>query len=121
MIMELVSSSQDLLYVALAVSALWFTAFLCWVLYQAARVLRNANEIIESVTEKLELINDAVQYMRTKVDTVSKSMNSVSGMMSGIFERFVVGKLASKLEEKVAKRTAPKRRAATKKSTRSKE
>ena len=48
-------SSQDLLYIVLALCVLWFTVFLCWLLYQAARVLRNANKIIESVTEKLEL------------------------------------------------------------------
>ena len=120
--MELVSSSQDILYVALAVSALWFTAFLCWALYQAARVLKNANDIIETITDKLELINEAVQYMRSKVDTVSKSMNGVSGMMTGLVEKLVIGKLTSKFEEKIASRSNKKtvKKKTAKKSTRKK-
>lgn len=105
----LLTSSQDLLYIVLAICIVWFTAFLCWLLYQAARVLKNANDIIETVTHKLELINDAVQYMKAKMDGVSKNMGVVSSMMAGVVEKFVVGKLASKLEEKVAERKTAKR------------
>ena len=100
----LFSTSQDLLYMVLAICILWFTIFLCWLLYQAARVLKNANTIIESVTHKLELINEAVQYMRDKVDGVSKNRGIVSSLMGGFVKKFVVGKLASSLEAKVASR-----------------
>ena len=41
------NTPQDLLYIVLSFCVLWFTVFLCWLLYQAARVLKNANEIIE--------------------------------------------------------------------------
>ena len=96
-----VSTSLDLLYIVLAICMVWFTIFLCWLLYQAARVLKNANEIIETITIKLELINEAVQYMRNKIDTVSKNMGIVSSMMGGLVEKFVVGKITNKLEEKI--------------------
>lgn len=97
----ILSTSQDLLYVILAICIVWFTFFLCWLLYQAARMLRNANRIIETVTHKLELINEAVQFMREKIDHVSKNMGVVSSMMAGLAEKFVVGKLVNKLEEKI--------------------
>ena len=77
-------TSKDFLYVILAFCILWFTVFLCWLLYQAARVLRNANKIVENVTEKLELINEAVQYMRSRVDSATKHMGIVSGMLSEV-------------------------------------
>ncbi|MBU0660549.1 hypothetical protein KKG22_00025 [Patescibacteria group bacterium] len=112
-----VSSSIDLLYIVLSICIVWFTVFLCWLLYQAARVLKNANDIIETITMKLELINEAVQYMRTKIDTVSKNMGVVSSMMGGVVEKFVVGKIADKLDEKVAgikKKTTQKRKTAKK-------
>ena len=96
-------SSQDLLYIVLSLCILWFTVFLCWLLYQAARVLKNANDIIENLTQKLELIADAVEFMRKKMDNVAGHMGVVSKVATGLVDRFVLGKLADKLEEKVTK------------------
>ena len=101
-----ISSSQELLYLVLALCLVWFTIFLCWLLYQAARVLKNANTVIETLSHKLELINDAVQFMRTKVDGVSKNMGVVSSMMAGFAEKFIMGKIADKFEEKISSRAA---------------
>lgn len=101
-------TSKDFLFVILALCILWFTVFLCWLLYQAGRVLKNANQIIESVTSKLELINDAVQYMKGKMDHVSKNMGAVSGLMSTVVEKFVINKLSSKLEARMTERPKKK-------------
>ena len=73
-----ISSGQELLYVVLAICIVWFTIFLCWLLYQAARVLRNANTVLETLTHKLELINEGVQFMRNRIDKVSRNVNIVS-------------------------------------------
>lgn len=97
----LISSSQDILYIVLALSILWFTIFLCWLLYQAARVLKNANEIVESVAQKLALISEAVDFIRKKVDSMSSHMGVVGSMVSNLVERFVVGKLSEKLDERL--------------------
>lgn len=97
-------TSQDLLYVVLSLSLIWFTVFLCWLLYQAARALRNINTIVETLTEKLELITDAVEFIRKKVDNMSGHMGAVSSVASSLIEKFVLGKVSDKLEERVAKR-----------------
>ena len=102
------ASTQDLLYIVLSLSILWFTVFLCWVLYQAARALKNFNEIIESVTEKLEMIRDAVEFIRDKMDNLTGKMGIVSTMAAGLVEKFVVGKLSDKLEERVEKKKVTK-------------
>lgn len=99
-----VSSTQDILYVVLSVCAIWATVFLCWLLYQAAKVLKNANKIMDATIEKLEYISSVVTFMREKVDNVSKHMGSMSGLLSGLLEKFVVNKLSSKLEEKITKK-----------------
>ncbi|HAZ28371.1 MAG TPA: hypothetical protein DCY48_01185 [Candidatus Magasanikbacteria bacterium] len=100
-------NSQDFLYIVLSLSILWFTVFLCWLLYQAARVLKNANAIMEQLSHKLELITDAIEFIRKKVDNVSTHMGVVSGMLSGLVEKYVVGKLTSKFEEKINKKDPP--------------
>ena len=101
-------TSKDLLFVVLSLSIFWFTIFLCWLLYQAARTLRNINRIAELLTEKLELISDAVTFMRDKVDHLSSKMGVVSSMLSGLVEKFIVGKLADKLDDRVSKKRSKK-------------
>ncbi len=96
-----VQSSQDLLYIVLSLCVLWFTVFLCWLLYQAARVLRNANRIIEGLTRKLELISEAVEFIKRRVDGLSSNMGVVSSLASGLMEKYVVGKLTKKFSEKI--------------------
>ena len=108
-------SSQDILYLVLSLSILWFTVFLCWLLYQAARVLKNANEIIESITQKLELIVDAVEFIRGKIEKMTSHMGIVSKVASGFVDKFVLGKLSSKMEEKINKMPTKKNRKAKKK------
>ncbi len=96
-----VQSSQDILYIVLALCVLWFTVFLCWLLYQAARVLRNANRIIESLARKLELISDAVEFIKQRVDGLSSHMGVVRSLATGFMEKYVVGKLTKKFSEKM--------------------
>ena|SRR3989344_445891 len=104
----MLSSSQDLLYIVLSLSILWFTVFLCWLLYQAARVLKNANEIIEDLTQKLELIGNAIDFIGRKIEGISSSAGVMSKMMTGLVERFILGKLSSSLEERAEKKKGKK-------------
>ncbi len=105
------TTSQDLLYIVLSLCILWFTVFLCWLLYQAGRVLRNANRIVENVIQKLELISDAVSFIREKVDGISSHMGVMGGMVASLVEKFLIGKLTKSFEEKnEAKKTKKKRK-----------
>jgi len=106
----MLETSQDLLYIVLSLSILWFTVFLCWLLYQAARVLRNINKITESVVQKLEMIADAVGFIREKVDNLSGKMGMVSGLLTGLVEKFVVGKISEKLEDRIEKKKNKKKK-----------
>lgn len=108
------NSLQDLLYLVLSIATIWATVFLCWLLYQAGRVLKNVNKIMDSVVKKLEYISDAVTFMQEKVENVSKHMGSMTGLLSGMVEKFVVNKLTKKLsgdlEERGEKKKARVRR-----------
>lgn len=101
--------SHDLLYIILSLAIVWVTVFFCWLIYQAARVLRNANRIIENVSEKVELAMAAIEFIRKKVDTVSNSMGSISSLVTGLVERFVVHKLTGSLEDRLQKRKRKKK------------
>ena len=83
-------TSQDLLYVVLAIASIWFTVFLCWLMYQAGRTLRNVNRIVETALEKMEMISEAVEFIRKRVDNMSSHLGAVSGIASGLFEKLVI-------------------------------
>lgn len=93
----MLESSQDLFYIVLSVAVLWFTVFLCFFLYQVARVIKNANKVMETVTEKLELINDAVSMVRHSMDGLTSKMGLVSTMIAGLVEKIIVGKISKTL------------------------
>ncbi len=93
-------NGQELLYIVLALCILWFTIFLCWLLYQAGRVLRNANTIVESLFHKLELMNEAVHFIRERVDKMSSSMGVETGLVGRLVEQFVDSALNRRFEEK---------------------
>ena len=108
--MMLLQDSQDLLYIVLSLSVLWFTVFLCWLLYQTARVLRNANRIIENVTEKLELIAEAVEFIRDRIDGLTSTAGIITKMMGGAMEKFVTGKISTNLDDRGKKKKTDKKK-----------
>ena len=73
-------SSKDILYLVLAFSILWFTAFVCWALYYLISILRDSAKLIEDVREKLDSIDSAIQGVREKL---SKGAGSLSTMATG--------------------------------------
>ena len=101
----MLESSQDLFYIVLSLAVLWFTVFLCWLLYQAARVLRNANNIIETLTEKLELITAAVHTIKEKMEKMSGVVGLMNTGVGGFANKLFNDKSFSEIvEEKVGKR-----------------
>ncbi len=104
----LFESSQDLLYIILSVCALWFTVFLCWLLFQAARFVRNANLIVENVTEKLEMLNEAVNVVKKKMEVMNGHMGLVSSLASTLVEKFIVQKMGAALEKRTGEKSAKK-------------
>lgn len=104
------SSSQDLLYIVLALATAWVTVFLCWLLYQAARALQNINRIMERVTGTIEMIADAMEYIRRRVDSMSGSLGVVSTFITNLAEKFIAKKLAKSLDDLGADDEKPRKK-----------
>ena len=58
--------------------------------------------------EKIEMITEAVELIRDRVEHLSGKMGIVSTMMTGLVEKFVMGKITGNLEERVEKKTKKK-------------
>jgi hypothetical protein len=73
--------SQDILFIVLAFCALWFTAFLCWLIYQAASLLRHVHGLVDEIKEKVVSLEDAVMGMKRKFDG---NISMVSSIAEGV-------------------------------------
>lgn len=60
---------QDILYIVLAFCALWFTAFLCWLMYQVVTIIRHAHEVLELMERKLDLLETSITGIKSKFES----------------------------------------------------
>lgn len=97
-------SSKDILYLVIAFSVLWLTAFLCWALYYVISILRDTADLIEDVKNKLDALENAVTGMKERM---SKSVSALGTMATG-------AKFAMQLFEKHAEKTVKKAKKAAK-------
>ncbi len=73
--------SQDILFIVLAFCALWFTAFLCWLIYQAASLLRHVHGLVDEIKTKVTSLEDAIMTMKRKFEG---NITMVSSIAEGV-------------------------------------
>jgi uncharacterized protein YoxC len=73
--------SQDILYIVLAFCALWITAFMCWLIWQVAMILKNVNDTMTEAREKMAKIEEAITAIRGKFE---KATVGISFLADGI-------------------------------------
>lgn len=67
--------AKDILYIVLAFSALWFTAFVCWLIWQVAMILKNINDTLTEAREKMAKIDATLAAIRDKFEHASTSLS----------------------------------------------
>ncbi len=70
--------SQDILFIVLAFCALWFTAFLCWLMYQAASLLKHVHGLVDEIKIKVASLEDAVMGMKRKFEGNIAMVSSIA-------------------------------------------
>jgi len=63
------TSTQDILYLVLAVSIAWVAVFLCWALYELAKMLHQANAVVTETREKINRVEHAVMRIKEKLES----------------------------------------------------
>ncbi len=98
-------SSKDILYLVLAFSILWFTAFVCWALYYVITILRDASNAVSEIRDRIAAIDEAVRMVREKVEASFGSFGiAAAGMkMLGSYLAKRKDKMAEKAERVAAK------------------
>lgn len=78
--------TQDILFIVLAFCALWFTAFVCWLLYQVAMLIKRLHGLVDEVKLKLSDLEDAIMGMRRKFDGNIALITSIADGVRRIIE-----------------------------------
>lgn len=71
----------DILYIVLALCVLWFTLFLCFVLYQAAMLMKRVHALVDEMKNRVASLEDSIVSMRRKFDG---NIAMVAGIADGI-------------------------------------
>ena len=98
-------SSKDILYLVISFSVLLLSVFLCWILYYAMRLLRNANQIIEEFRMRLQGVTEAIQYIRGKVEHMSGLLSLATSGVGGLVKNVVTSKAKAWMERSSGKAT----------------
>ena len=63
------SSTQEIFYLVLSVASAWVAVFLCWALYELAKVLHQANTVMTETRQKITRVEHAVMKIKEKLES----------------------------------------------------
>lgn len=78
-------SSHDALLLAGAISLLFVSGFLCWVLFELGRMLRQANDVLEDTREKIDRIETFVSDVSERIGSASQYLGVLATAGKEIF------------------------------------
>jgi len=97
----MLETSKDLLYIVIAFCVLWFTVFLCWLMFYFISIIKNVYKIIKGIKEKIALLDDMLKNVKSKVDN--------SAAYVGMIANAAI-KVADYVKEKKTKNSATKKK-----------
>lgn len=77
--------SQDVLRFAGAISIVGVSGFICWVLYEVARMLRQANDLLEDTRVKIDRVERFVSEISERVGSASQYLGVLATAGKEIF------------------------------------
>lgn len=98
----MISDTKDILYLVLAFCVLWFTIFVCWLLYYFISIMREARGMTKDVRERLGRIGAALEEIKEKF---SSSLSIFSALADGV--KYVVGHV---MDRKGDRRSPPRKK-----------
>lgn len=65
----MILTTLDILYLALAAAVVFVAGFLCWGLYEMARLMHQANEVVTDTREKISRVEKALSTIKEKLES----------------------------------------------------
>jgi hypothetical protein len=107
----ILETTKDLFYLALSIAAVSVAGFLCWGLYELARLMRQANEMVTDTRERINRVEHALSTIREKLES---SVNYLGVFATG-FKTFL-GMFQAREERHEQRRKSSKKKGASEES-----
>jgi len=78
------ASSQAFFWLAFGVALFGVAAFICWCLFEVARLLRQSNEIVEHTRDIVGGIEEDVAHAREKLGGVLGALGGIAAAVKGL-------------------------------------
>ncbi len=85
------SSSQDLLFLVISIAVVWITAFLCWGLFEIARLLRQVNAMVEETRETVSKVDRVARALVSVAEDGVGSISVAAGTVAKLLSLFTRG------------------------------
>ncbi len=72
----MLETSKDLLYIVIAFCVLWFTIFICWMIYYVAMILKRVHIVMETFTKTLEAVRGFFNHAKDKVNNIGSTITT---------------------------------------------
>ncbi len=72
------TTPQDLLTLIGSVCLIFITIFLCWMLYEIARLVRQGNQMVEETREKVGRVEEAFLHIAEKMGAASQYLGLIA-------------------------------------------
>ena len=70
----MLETSKDLLYIVIAFCVLWFTIFICWMIYYMAMILKRIHLVMETFTKTLEAVRRFFENAKSKINNLGSTI-----------------------------------------------
>ncbi|HAH04559.1 MAG: hypothetical protein UV78_C0069G0003 [Parcubacteria group bacterium GW2011_GWA2_43_17] len=70
----MLETSKDLLNLIIAFCLLWFTIFLCWMIYYVALIFKRIHEVMEKLTATLDAVSGFFTSAKDKLTSVGSTI-----------------------------------------------
>lgn len=94
-----ISNTQDIFYIVLSFCILWFTIFVCWLLYYFIAITREARNTIRDVRDKVKKVEEVIHGVKEKFE---KSFALMGVAAEGL--KYAIGAIKSHQQKKAKKK-----------------
>jgi hypothetical protein len=98
-------TSKDLLYIVIAFCVLWFTIFVCWVIYYFAMILKRINSVMEVFSKTVEAIGNFFTQAKDRLEKATSSLTILLELGKKIYDSLAEKKAQAKKAKKTKAET----------------
>lgn len=71
----MLETSKDFLNVVIALCVLFFTIFICWMIYYVAMIFKRIHEVMEKFTNTLDAVSQFFTKAKEKIDKTTSNLS----------------------------------------------